>query len=286
MLDPYHDLLIFDWAMALASTVLASRLLQVPQSTISRRMRAFQAEHRLTIRRSGGGLKVLSPLGYLDDLRCLAQRFRLLHSELRWSAHPIWAEQLQTEDDHLGLYLNLQVLPPEDLEHDDIDPLRLLEQRLLDSYLDATLCQTPDRSSWPIGLQGGSQHGASLAPSARGPVQLGAFAAVQGMAEALTAMGWTVLTGSPLDRRPALTLIPRNSGQPPAGIVPIGLHVKPLWLYSPSLQASDPHTAGGIKQFEAHLAIALDCLNDGSQQVCPPQEQIQSDPLFTFSPLP
>jgi hypothetical protein len=264
MPDPYHDLLIFDWATALSNTVLASRLLQVPQSTISRRMRAFQADHRLTIRRNGGGLKVLSPMGYLEELRRLAQHFRLLQSNLRWAAHRIWAEGLQSEDDQIGHYLNLQSLPQEGPGALDIDATLWLEQRLLDAYLDAGLCHTPAQCSWQIGIQ----HGATSASSHKGPVQLGAFAGLHGLEEALSAQGWTgTMTRSPSTvSLPALTLIPRHDGQHPQGILPLDLHVQPRWIYAPSLQMSDPHSAGAIKQFEAHLAITLSCLNGGSRE--------------------
>ena len=166
--------------------MLASKLLQVPQSTISRRMRAFQADHRLTIRRSGGGLKVLSPLGYLDDLRRLAQRFRLLHSDLSWSAHPVWSEGFHADEDHLGLYFNLATLSQEDIASEKLDPRQWLEQRLLDAYLEASLCDVPTGSSSAIGILLPPDHN----PKELGPLQLGAFVGLEGLEEALTARGW------------------------------------------------------------------------------------------------
>ena len=79
--------------------------------------------------------------------------------------------------------------------------------------------------------------------------------------------------------------MPRGTSDPPDGVLPLDLHVIPLWRYAESLPTGDPHIAGGIKQFEAHLAISLRCLHDGT----PPgtgQTTVENDPLFAFSPLP
>lgn len=281
MPSPYHDLLIFDWANALSSTVLASRLLNVPQSTISRRVRAFLADHRLTIRRTGNGQKTLSPVGYLDDLRRLAQRYRVLHSELRWSAHPLWDETIRAEDDHLGQYLNLLTITPDELSGVSLDLNDWLENRLLDAHLDARLSQVPSASSTQLGILVPTPND----PKTRSSVHLGLFSSLAGIEDALTSLGWTIWTGPDRETLPLLTLMPRQPSEPVPGLLPLALHVQPHWRYSPSLQLNDPHTAGGIRQFEAHLAIVLSCLNDGQASSAAPIP-IESDPLFAFSPLP
>lgn len=281
MPDPFHDLLIFDWATALSSTVLASRLLGVPQSTISRKMRSFQADHRLATRRSGGLIKVLSPNGYLEDLRHLAQRFRLLHSALRWSAHPIWAHGIQDDDHHLGVYLNLASLTQDEIGDDESVPGLWLEQRLLDAYLDASLCQTPTRSSTALGIQRPTAGNRNE----KGPLNLGIFAGLHGLDDALQSRGWTAWHGPHLEQHASLTLIQQPHASLRPGGVPLDLHVQPRWRYGENLQTHDPHLAVGIKKFEAHLALTLICLNLNTSAKTEPARE-DSDPLFAFTPLP
>lgn len=77
--SPWDDLLGFDWVLASGSTLAASAVLGIPQSTLSRRFRSFCSAHRLRVGRQSGGLNLLSDETYVADLRALAQSFRCRH---------------------------------------------------------------------------------------------------------------------------------------------------------------------------------------------------------------
>lgn len=281
MPDPYQDLLLFDWAHALQSTVLASRLLETPQSTISRRVRAFQADHRLVIRRHHKGLRLLSPPEYLEDYRKVAQLHRLLQGDLRWAAHPCWAEHIQCIGAHHGQFLNFQAISLNELGAID-DPVPLwFNQRLLDAYLDLIISDHDQLTSWSLGL---SHEGVNLDSTLNRMIQLGPLAGVPGLDEALAARGWTVVTGSGPTAIPTLTLIaPQAAGIPP-GIRPLDLWVRPQWRYADILPIGNAHVSSGIKQFENHQAISLACLTRRDRDN--DSERLETDPLFTFSALP
>jgi hypothetical protein len=290
MNDPYRDLLIFDWTINLSSTVLSSRLLQLPQSTISRRMNAFQADHRITVRRSGQGLRVLAPSGYLEDFRKLAQRFRQLHGQLRWAAHPIWLERIPAGHDERGYYLNLQLLGQGQGDKGSLAWRHWLEEQILDAYLDAALCPSgcafKGRACHQIGLAYGDLPQPS--PNGQRTIQLGAFAGVGGLEQALVALGWNAGVSSPKQPLPQLTLIDlqKSQGSEAApGVLPLGLYIQPQWRHQESFQGLDRHAEVGIKQFEAHLSISINLLSHqtDSSQILVEAEQ---DGLFSFAPVP
>lgn len=79
MQSPWDDLTSFNWVLACGSTLAASAVLGIPQSTLSRRFRAFCSAHRLRVGRRGAGLRLLSDQSYVADLRSLAQAFRCRH---------------------------------------------------------------------------------------------------------------------------------------------------------------------------------------------------------------
>jgi hypothetical protein len=280
MKDPYADLLIFDWALALSSTVMASQLLGVPQSTVSRRMRAFQSDHRLNVRRHNGVLRVLSPIGYLDELRILAQRFRCLNSELRWASHPLWIELVNPIQNDLCYHLNMQVLHQADGAPGAETLQGWLDQRLLDSYLDAELCPKSSNPCWQVGIR----HGDSPLPRAHGSavICLGAFAELDGLEEAMRDQGWIVLPSQDRSHLPALTLIDHED--PFQGILPLNLYVKPQWRHAASFDMFDPLQSAGVRQFESRVAIALDWFHDAGP--LQPTAEPPFDPLFSFAPLP
>jgi len=97
-LEPFRDLLIFDWVMALGSTSEAAALLGLPQSSVSRRYRAVSRQFDLPVRRPGGRLTLVDQAGVYRRLTAFAQFFRLQHHRYRWSCHPglrEWMERLR-----------------------------------------------------------------------------------------------------------------------------------------------------------------------------------------------
>lgn len=282
MPDPYHDLLIFDWATTLESTVLASRLLETPQSTISRRMRSFQADHRLVLRRLGGKLRLQSPPGYIEHYRAVAQLYRLLHGDLRWAAHPLWTDMVVTNANHLGQFINLQAISQNDLDCNDGALAHWFSQRLLDAYLDLSLCDPCEPSNWKLGIQPSVQ---SAKPYLNTGVQLGVFSGLPGLEDALTARGWTVVTDSDTRASSTLTLIRSQPSELSPAIQALDLGIRPQWRYADNLQNDNPHVESGIRQFENRLAIVLTGCHAGSHQGNAEQQK-DTDPLFEFKPLP
>lgn len=86
--DPWADLILFDWVMALGSTLAAAKALSLPQSSVSRRFRQFCANHRLVIRRQQGSYHVVADGDYLESLRSVAQNFRWRNSRCCWGVWP------------------------------------------------------------------------------------------------------------------------------------------------------------------------------------------------------
>lgn len=159
MQDPFYDLLVFDWVLALSSTVKAAEALSIPQSTVSRRMRAFQASHRLSLHRQGGALELHDSLDYVNELRHLAQHYRVLHNSLRWSIHPVWKPLLTPQSRRHGTLIDLADDKVNVFSTLDPGAIRaLLPARILDFYVDVRSSTRPGASPWRLWLAQGSAH--------------------------------------------------------------------------------------------------------------------------------
>ena len=108
MQDPWTELALFDWVLACGSTSLASFVLRTPQSSVSRRFRAFCLHHRLDVRRIGGRYRLFGIYDYVHAMRQLAQSYRLRAASASWAV----SEELNLGDPHqLGLPGQAFVLP-------------------------------------------------------------------------------------------------------------------------------------------------------------------------------
>lgn len=108
MTNPWADLALFDWVLACGSTSLAAAVLRTPQSSVSRRFRAFCSSHRLNIHRSDGRYQLIGNDDYLQAMRHLAQLYRLRAASANWAL----SQQLNLGDPLLlGLPGQAYVLP-------------------------------------------------------------------------------------------------------------------------------------------------------------------------------
>jgi DNA-binding transcriptional LysR family regulator len=91
-LEPIRDLIVFDWVMALGSTQAAAEILDLPQSSVSRRYRSLASQFDIPIRRQRGSLFISGEASIYRQLQELCQRFRFEKHLYRWS----WDPGLQT----------------------------------------------------------------------------------------------------------------------------------------------------------------------------------------------
>lgn len=109
MQDPWSELAMFDWVLACGSTSLASVVLMTPQSSVSRRFRAFCSSHRLDVRRRVGRYCLFGDDDYIQPMRRLARSHRLRIGSASWAL----SQDLNLGDPlQLGLPGTLTVLPP------------------------------------------------------------------------------------------------------------------------------------------------------------------------------
>lgn len=87
MTGPWFDFLIFDWVLLAGSTVSASECLSLPQSTVSRRFRSFCSEHHVAVRRHDSSYSIISGSDYVEQMRILFARYRVLSGEYIWAIH-------------------------------------------------------------------------------------------------------------------------------------------------------------------------------------------------------
>lgn len=87
-MEPIRDQLVFDWVLALGSTSEAADLLDLPQSSVSRRYRSLAQQFGLTLRRQRGELMLVSDDSIYLKLRELSQIYRLKKHRFRWSWQP------------------------------------------------------------------------------------------------------------------------------------------------------------------------------------------------------
>ena len=100
-MEPIHDLLVFDWVLALGSTKDAAELLGLPQSSVSRRYRALAERFGISMRRKHGELFVSDSGTTLRLLRELSQHFRIEKQVYRWCWQPELLPLLQ-QLGHIG----------------------------------------------------------------------------------------------------------------------------------------------------------------------------------------
>lgn len=87
-MEPIRDQIVFDWVLALGSTNDAAALLDLPQSSVSRRYRALAQQFALSTRRHRGILALTGDEALYRKLRELSQIFRLQKHRYRWSWQP------------------------------------------------------------------------------------------------------------------------------------------------------------------------------------------------------
>lgn len=85
MQDPWAELALFDWVLACGTTSRASLVLGIPQSSVSRRFRAFCASHRLDVRRSAGRFRLFRDDDYIQALRRVARSYRFRSASGNWA---------------------------------------------------------------------------------------------------------------------------------------------------------------------------------------------------------
>ena len=194
VLDLHRDLVVFDAVEALQSTQLAASVLELPQSSVSRRYRAFASDLCLGLSPQSRAYSLKSGHGFLRELRDLAQKFRILNLFCRWAAHPALIDWLSPASSALPGRWIPQLSPsdwPTWLEERYVD--QVLTCQLLDPSL-ITPAQLDNRS--PFKTDSGQLRQLMLLkpPSSdvAGGVQLGSWAALDGLADRLSALGHKV----------------------------------------------------------------------------------------------
>ena len=240
-MDPFADLLVFDAVQGLNSTLQAAALLNLPQSSISRRYRQFAQGLKLQLSRQAGSYQVVQGQCILQQMRQLAQRFRFLHHLNRWTVHPALAAWVHQATQELpGQWLPL----PQ--QHWD----RWLNQQLLDQVLD---CRLGNHSA--ITNQPDAIHLALVADPAAAQAKtlvLGDWSTVDGLEAALKASGWRVASSA--SQQESLRALPARSPLSQAHTVAeLVLH----WRYGAMLDELDPLADTQRQQFERLMAVAL-----------------------------
>lgn len=87
-MQPIRDQIVFDWVLALGSTRDAASLLDLPQSSVSRRYRALAQQFSLPIRRHSNTFTLAGDEFLYHKLRELSQTFRLCKHRYRWAWQP------------------------------------------------------------------------------------------------------------------------------------------------------------------------------------------------------
>ena len=140
-MDPYAELLIFDAVQAFSSTKLASECLGLPQSSVSRRYRAFAQAHKLDLKQKQGIYQANIGNIYLDKFRSVAQCYRLINHQNRWAAHPALESWLK-EKDLPGVHL---ANPSKALSITIKDWQGFMEQKVIDLLLLCELQKTQQK---------------------------------------------------------------------------------------------------------------------------------------------
>lgn len=85
---PIRDQIVFDWVLALGSTREAAAVLDLPQSSVSRRYRALAQQFSLPVRRQSNIFTLAGDTLIYQRLRELSQLFRLCKHRYRWAWQP------------------------------------------------------------------------------------------------------------------------------------------------------------------------------------------------------
>lgn len=245
-MELFADLLVFDSVEGLNSTLKASELLAIPQSSVSRRYRQFANILRLQISRQSGSYQVIQGKSLLQQVRQLAQQFRYLHQLNRWAVHPA-IEQL-TSQASAQLPGQLLKLPQEYWED-------WLDQRLIDQILDCRIVasEIPEPTEIHLALV------LDPAQATQQTVFLGDWHSVDGIEDAVRAAGWKIAANNRSSETVAtLKVVPAQQAfvadKPNHQIVAeLALH----WSYGHSSQQLDQLAETERQQFERLLVQCL-----------------------------
>lgn len=248
-LDPFADLLVFDAVQGLNSTLQASSLLNLPQSSVSRRYRQFAQGLKLELSRHSGRYRVIRGQCVLQQMRQLAQRFRFLHQLNRWAVHPALADWINQ---------GLRDLPSKPLQLGQEHWDNWLNDGLIDQVLECKLLDSQTAPPKPTGLVLNLVTD-PLRAKTEGLI-LGDWVSVAQLETAVRNQGFqVVLPHQPakpfqatLQACPASTSFERLLPDTKK-VAEVVLH----WRYGPSNELLDPYAQEQGQQFERLVALAL-----------------------------
>lgn len=232
-MEAVHDLIVFDWVLALGSTQAAATLLDMPQSSVSRRYRSLAHQFSIPVRRHRGSLFISGEAHAYRMLRELCQHLRFLKHSYRWS----WQPELRPMLEHVGHISEGGRLLSLDGDLWD-QRQRYLEERILDACFE--VCSEPDvdwigvvdlglhlhiPSGHPLAAGNLSER---LSQSRRFPVHSGGLQLPAALLEELESDGFRLQ--SEADDPEALQLRP---GRDLPGVIPLPHRLEAGWRVGP-----------------------------------------------------
>ena len=185
-----EDALVFDAVLALGSTLKASELLSIPQSSISRRYRGHASSIHVDVDRTADGYQVTKGQFIVEKFRKFAVGFRIYNQLNRYAVHPTLFPIFSPKSTELpGYYLRLQLS----------DWAQWLSLGIIDSVLDCRIISEPvvARSAQASSVMVVEiMHPPALSvPGELLPrrVYLGDLALINGLPEAVESFGWEVV---------------------------------------------------------------------------------------------
>lgn len=271
-MDLLPDLLVFDAVQGLESTLRAADLLNLPQSSVSRRYRQFSQSLRLELSDKYGSYKVMKGQCLLQEVRQVAQRFRYLHHMNRWAPHPALHAWIKQHSPALpGLLLPLPLNAWDDW----------LDQQLIDQVVDCKLqgfLDTPRPSSClTLVLL------ATAESTQSGALDLGDWITVDGLEQRVQAEGWRLTAHSEPMNTTMDPLIVVSERDLPAAEQRGAKKVAELVIscrYIRTERQLDPLASSQRQQFENLLFLSLERLASTSNLT---QFQINEKQLREFS---
>ena len=186
----FKDAIVFDAVLAFGSTLKAAELLDVPQSSVSRRYRQHARELNIELVRTSDAYRVDRGQYTLDMFRRFACAYRLVNNLNRFAVHPALL---------VFFAQNCVALPGQLLRLSKDDWGQWLALGIIDSILD---CQIRTRVADPpfassnrtlfLGIAQSLSGSDSSSPAAK-RVYLGDLALIKGLAESVEAFGWEVV---------------------------------------------------------------------------------------------